>query len=556
MGGILRSGAVGLRDPSGRLARKKAITTLYFPSRTAWSGRLDMLDVERMSAPSIVGRLSAESRHYEAMVLNGDGAPASELVAAAMIARRRDPPCVIFADCAWGPSATRIVDRATIRLIDGPHVHYCVHSREQKSCFPEVWWVPEERVHVTPYYHTLSVEELAAPTRRDGWVFSGGHSYRDFTTVIDAAAGIDAPVVIGGQISAADRKRLPANVRAELLPHEEFVSLLRRSSVVVVSLEQTSRSAGEQTYLNAMAMGKPVIVTDTMGVREYVDDGDTGLIVPPADARALTAALEWVLDRQNAAEVEAMARRGREAALTRFTPDAYIESLIAVLDRVEKKKSQPAPSPTASTRTRVHKRMFHKAMRTGYRTVAATPLRSLLGTALVRRLKSKSLEMPADAVPAIIQALRRAGLPAWIVGGWGIDALMGKQTRRHRDVDVVIQGDESSEQRAVRALADLGFRFVKREAVPESDPGCWLSTRLVMADDAGRLVDLHPVEFPLVVADEESQRRFTPADAFVTGIVGDQTVPCLSAELQLALHEGYEATDYDRKDVARLLTLQ
>jgi glycosyltransferase involved in cell wall biosynthesis len=346
----IRSGAVvsELRDPQGPRARKGAITTLYFPTRPAWRERLDMLDVERMSGRSIVGRLVTESRYYETMVLNGDGAPITQLAAAAVIARRRNPPRVIFADCAWGSSAARIdriVDRAAIRLIDGPGVHYCVHSREQQRCFPEVWGVAEERVHVNPYYYTLTEEELAMPTQRDGSVFSGGRSRRDFTTLIEAAAAIAAPVTIGGQISAADRKRLLPNVRAELLPHEEFISLLRRSSVVVVSLEQTNRSAGEQTYLNAMAMGKPVIVTDTMGAREYVEHGDTGLIVPPAEARALTAALEWMLDPANDAEVEAMARRAREVALTRFSPDAYIANLLAVLDQVEAKLSHSPRSP-------------------------------------------------------------------------------------------------------------------------------------------------------------------------------------------------------------------
>jgi hypothetical protein len=556
----IRSGAVvsELRDPQGPRARKGAITTLYFPGRPAWRERLDMLDVERMSGRSIVGRLVTESRYYETMVLNGDGAPITQLAAAAVIARRRNPPRVIFADCAWGSSAARIdriVDRAAIRLIDGPGVHYCVHSREQQRCFPEVWGVAEERVHVNPYYYTLTEEELAMPTQRDGSVFSGGRSRRDFTTLIEAAAGIEAPVTIGGQISAADRKRLLPNVRAELLPHEEFISLLRRSSVVVVSLEQTNRSAGEQTYLNAMAMGKPVIVTDTMGAREYVEHGDTGLIVPPAEARALTAALEWMLDPANDAEVEAMARRAREVALTRFSPDAYIANLLAVLDQVEAKVSH-SPRSTMQTKTPMPKRILHKVMRTSYRIVAATPLRSVLGTTLVRKLKRKSLQMPAEVVPRIVEALRRAGVSAWVVGGWGVDALLGEQTRRHRDLDVVFKSDEGAEQRAVRALAGLGLKFVKREAVPGADPGCWLSTRLVMADDAGRLVDLHPVEFPLVVASDQGERMFTPKDAFVTGTVGEQQVPCLSAQLQLALHEGYEARDYDREDVARLLSLR
>ena len=156
-------------------------------------------------------------------------------------------------------------------------------------------------------------------------------------------------------------------------------------------------------------------------------------------------------------------------------------------------------------------------------------------------------------VPSVLEALHDAGVSAWLVGGWGIDALVGEQTRQHRDLDIVFNARGDAEQSAVSALADIGFKFVKREAVPGSDPGCWLSTRLVMADDAGRLVDLHPVEFPLVVASGTEERKFSPQEAFVTGSVSGRPVLCLSAPLQLALHEGYEARDIDREDISRLL---
>jgi lincosamide nucleotidyltransferase A/C/D/E len=546
--------ATALRQQERPAAGKRAITTLCFPRRVAWGEQLDMIDAEAMSAPALVRRLVSESKRYEAMVLNGDGSPISQLAAAAMIARRRSPPPLIFADCAWGVDKG-FVDRAATRFIDGPHVHYCVHSREQRSCFPDLWGVDIERVHVTPYYFTLSEEELAMPAHRDGSVFAGGRSRRRFSTLIEAAHRIDAPVTIGGRVPAKERKRAPRNLRAELLPHDQFISLLSRASVVVVPLEQAAdRSAGEQMYLNAMVLGKPVIVTDTMGVRDYVEHVETGLIVPPGDVDALVAALKWALDPANDAEVSAMAQRARRTALTRFSPDDYIASLLSVLGEVLNEASQLEKASTVANGDRMPlKRALQRTMRTGYRIVAATPLRPILGTSVVRRLKRRSLEMPADVVPSVLEALRAGGVSAWLVGGWGIDALVGEQTRRHRDLDVVFNARSDAEQRAVSALADLGFKFVKREAVPGSDPGCWLSTRLVMADDAGRLVDLHPVEFPLVVASGTDERKFSPQEAFVTGSVSGRPVLCLSAALQLALHEGYEARDIDREDIARLL---
>ncbi|CAM5639316.1 hypothetical protein SCANM63S_07919 [Streptomyces canarius] len=51
--------------------------------------------------------------------------------------------------------------------------------------------------------------------------------------------------------------------------------------------------------------------------------------------------------------------------------------------------------------------------------------------------------------------LRNVDLDIWIGGGWGIDALVGQQTRRHRDLDLMHR--KSQEPAVVAVLADAGF---------------------------------------------------------------------------------------------------
>lgn len=46
--------------------------------------------------------------------------------------------------------------------------------------------------------------------------------------------------------------------------------------------------------------------------------------------------------------------------------------------------------------------------------------------------------MPATRVLEIISALEAADLCCWVDGGWGIDALVGEQTRPHKDLDLVV----------------------------------------------------------------------------------------------------------------------
>lgn len=155
--------------------------------------------------------------------------------------------------------------------------------------------------------------------------------------------------------------------------------------------------------------------------------------------------------------------------------------------------------------------------------------------------------MTAAEVHAVLDALAAAGCPAWIGGGWGVDALVGAQTRPHRDLDLAIAVE--AERAALHVLADRGYCV-------ETD---WRPVRVeVVAAERGR-VDLHPLSF-----DESGNGHqagldgtsFTyPADCFTTGIIAGQEVACLSVQQQLHFHSGYEPRDIDCADLALLRRL-
>jgi lincosamide nucleotidyltransferase A/C/D/E len=159
-----------------------------------------------------------------------------------------------------------------------------------------------------------------------------------------------------------------------------------------------------------------------------------------------------------------------------------------------------------------------------------------------------------DSVPALITAedalsvlamLRKADVGVWIAGGWGIDALLGEQTREHRDLDLLHRANE--EPAVVAALADAGF----------AETLDWRPVRFVVTDAVGREIDLHPLTFAAdgsaVQASTDPAHPFVyPASCFVSGTIAGVTVPCLSPEQQVYFHQGYEPAEHDRRDMARL----
>ncbi|MFE9680492.1 nucleotidyltransferase domain-containing protein [Streptomyces sp. NPDC002701] len=153
--------------------------------------------------------------------------------------------------------------------------------------------------------------------------------------------------------------------------------------------------------------------------------------------------------------------------------------------------------------------------------------------------------MSADDVLGVLAVLRAADADVWVGGGWGIDALVGEQTRRHRDLDLMHRADQ--ERTVVAALSAAGFT--------ETLDG--RPVRFVVTDPHGREIDLHPLVFAAdgsaVQASPDPHRPFVyPAPCFVSGTVRGASVPCLSAEQQVYFHQGYAPTDRDRHDMAEL----
>lgn len=153
--------------------------------------------------------------------------------------------------------------------------------------------------------------------------------------------------------------------------------------------------------------------------------------------------------------------------------------------------------------------------------------------------------MTADDVLSVLSLLRDADVDVRVGGGWGIDSLVGEQTRPHRDLDLMHRQDQ--EPAVVAALTAAGF-------VETLD---WRPVRFVVADPHGREIDLHPLAFAAdgsaVQASLDPHRPFVyPAACFVSGTIQGTGVPCLSAEQQVYFHQGYEPADRDRHDMAQL----
>jgi lincosamide nucleotidyltransferase A/C/D/E len=160
--------------------------------------------------------------------------------------------------------------------------------------------------------------------------------------------------------------------------------------------------------------------------------------------------------------------------------------------------------------------------------------------------RNRGTDMTADEVVELYNQLASLGVKIWIDGGWGVDALLERQTRPHEDVDIVIQQKDLLVLRQL--LEDQGY-----QDVPRDDTSDW---NFVLGDDEGHLVDVHVIVFD----DQKNgiygpveRGEFYPAQSLIgTGAIGRQKVRCITPEYLVQFHTGYELQESDYRDVSAL----
>ncbi|RMI34161.1 nucleotidyltransferase domain-containing protein [Nocardia stercoris] len=149
--------------------------------------------------------------------------------------------------------------------------------------------------------------------------------------------------------------------------------------------------------------------------------------------------------------------------------------------------------------------------------------------------------MQAHDVLSLYRAVTEAGVAIWIDGGWCVDALLGRQTRDHSDLDLAVQRDQADRLREI--LATLGY-------LPDPKPDDTLWNYVLTGPDS-RSVDIHVVEYDSAGA--VSYGIPYPFGSLTgTGHIDGTPVACVDPEWMFRFKTSYPPEDKDRHDVAAL----
>jgi lincosamide nucleotidyltransferase A/C/D/E len=166
------------------------------------------------------------------------------------------------------------------------------------------------------------------------------------------------------------------------------------------------------------------------------------------------------------------------------------------------------------------------------------------------------LHMPTSTPPGarttladvldILAMADSVGARLWVDGGWGVDALLGSQSREHGDLDVAI------EDRYLSVFLEVlqRNRFIR---LGERDAAVW---NFLLAHRNGAVVDLHVVVFDAdgngVLGQPDEGHAYPAASLTGRGQIGGRVVDCIAAEWAIRFRDAYSGDSDDRADVQAL----
>ena len=145
-------------------------------------------------------------------------------------------------------------------------------------------------------------------------------------------------------------------------------------------------------------------------------------------------------------------------------------------------------------------------------------------------------------VKQILQFAIDAEIKVFLDGGWGVDALLGHQSRSHNDIDIFVE--KKDYHKFIQIIKDNGFYEIKMEYTTTS--------HTVWEDENKRIIDLHCFEY----TDDDKilyEGNCFPLETFTgRGKVEDIEVSCIEPYSQVMFHLGYEFDENDMHDVKLL----
>ena len=210
---------------------------------------------------------------------------------------------------------------------------FVTNARCQYNFLRNYLGVPEKRLYMLPEQTDTKffTPGATSPDKRRPTIASTGLEKRDYKILAEATKDLDVDVKISSfskdavALARAFPETMPENMSSRFYEWPDLLQLYRDADLVAVSLLDNKYCAGLTSMMEAMACQRPVIITRTEGLVEYLAPPGIVTTVNPGDAAGWREAIVHLL--KNPQEAESQAQRGYEMVVNQHSSERYVDVL-------------------------------------------------------------------------------------------------------------------------------------------------------------------------------------------------------------------------------------
>ncbi len=216
---------------------------------------------------------------------------------------------------------------------------FVVYSTLEKRLYADYFGIDPSRLDMLHWsVHAPKVAYDEAPLEAGDYICALGSQGRDYETLFAAMRLLKhIKLVVVATASSVAHLSIPDNVKVHThIPLAQAHNILTHSQLMVVPLRDSQVPCGHVTIVSGMFFKKAMVVTNSEGVHDYIQENVTGLFYQPKQVKDLAEKIEQLWNDK--AQMHRLADAGYQFANRVCTEQSVIHYFTDYLKRLENPK--------------------------------------------------------------------------------------------------------------------------------------------------------------------------------------------------------------------------
>jgi glycosyltransferase involved in cell wall biosynthesis len=202
---------------------------------------------------------------------------------------------------------------------------FVVYSSLEKKLYSEYFNIDENKIDMLHWgVHEPNIDYSTLPIESCEYICAVGSQGRDYEVLFTAMRKLkNIKLVLVATAESIQHLSVPENVKVHTnIPLAQAHNIILHSKFMVLPLRDSQVPCGHVTIVSGMFFKKAMLVTNSEGVHDYIQDNITGQFFNPHDAQGLSAKIEALWNNQK--EIEQLANTAYEFAKSNCTEKTVI----------------------------------------------------------------------------------------------------------------------------------------------------------------------------------------------------------------------------------------